>query len=119
MGRQYVYLSAMPQAFKVARLRDIPAGSMRPLTVSNRDILIINLDGVLYGVEARCPHMSYPLELGSLKGRTLRCGFHYAEFDITSGEVISQPVNTHSLVRNLETYRVRIEDSNIVVELPD
>lgn len=92
---------------------------MRPLTVLNRDILIINLDGVLYGVEARCPHMNYPLELGSLKGRTLRCGFHYAEFDITSGEVISQPMNTRSPVGNLETYRVRIEDSDIVVELPD
>lgn len=105
------------KAFKVARLQDIPPGSMRTITVLNRDILIINVGGVLYGVEARCPHRNYPLQLGSLKGRALRCGFHYAEFDIASGKVLLQPVDARSPVKGLRTYRTRIRDSDVIVEL--
>lgn len=109
----------MARAFKVARLQDVPPGSMKAVRVSNRDVLIINLDGVLYGVEASCPHMRYPLQLGSLKGRALRCGFHYAEFDVASGEVLSQPIDGESPVRNLRTYRVSVEGPDVIVELPD
>ncbi len=109
----------MAKAFRVARLPDIPPGSMKAVAVSNQEVLIINLDGVLYGVEARCPHMKYPLQLGSLSGKALRCGFHYAEFDVASGKVLSQPIDGGSPVRDLRTYRVGVEDRDVIVELPD
>lgn len=108
----------MIKIFKVAHLHDIPPGSMREITILKYDILIINLDGVLYGVEARCPHKNYPLVLGSLKGRVLRCGFHYAEFDVKSGKVLSQPIDDN-LLRDLRTYKIRMDGSDILVDLSD
>ncbi|MCP8304876.1 MAG: Rieske (2Fe-2S) protein [archaeon] len=92
----------MTKTFKVARLQDIPPGSMKAIMILNHDILIINLDGILYGVEARCPHKSYPLKLGSLKKRALRCGFRHVEFDIKDGKVLFQPIDARRPARNLK-----------------
>jgi vanillate O-demethylase monooxygenase subunit len=92
---------------------------MREIKILGHDILVINLDGVLYGVEARCPHKDYPLNFGNLRGRALRCGFHYAEFDIASGKTLSQPTGVRNPIRSLRTYRIRVEDSDVILELSD
>ena len=92
---------------------------MKAVTILNHEVLIINLDEVLYEVKAKCPHMNYPLQLGSLKGRAMRCGFHYAEFNIASGKVPSQPTDAGTPIRGLRTYPVRVRNSNVIVELSD
>jgi len=92
---------------------------MKEIDILNYNILLINLDGSFYAVEGRCPHKNYPLQLGSLKGRVLRCGFHSAEFDVTSGRVLSQPVDAQSPIRDLRTYRIKVKKSEVFVELAD
>jgi nitrite reductase/ring-hydroxylating ferredoxin subunit len=65
------------KVIRVAKFKDFPPGSMKTYRVLGRDILIVNVGGILYGLEAECPHRSYPLDLGGVEGRVLKCGFHY------------------------------------------
>ena len=107
----------MTKAIKVAHLRDIPPGSMKTFNILNHEILIMNFDGILYALEARCPHKNYPLKLGSLMGRVLKCGFHYAEFDVPSGKILSQPIGNSRPIKNLKKYNIKVENSEVFVEI--
>jgi 3-phenylpropionate/trans-cinnamate dioxygenase ferredoxin subunit len=76
------------------------------------EILLVNADGKFYAVENQCPHMGYPLYLGSLEGEVLTCGFHYARFNVATGKSLGAV--TH---KPLKTYKVRIQNSSILVEV--
>jgi len=59
---------------------------MKEFNVAGYKVLLINASGEFYAFEAGCPHMRYPLKFGSISDRVLRCGFHYAEFDVKTAE---------------------------------
>ena len=96
----------------VARVSEIPENRMRAFEVQGQKILIANVEGRLYAVSDNCPHMSYPLYMGSLNGRILTCGFHYAKFDVTTGEVLSPPAQ-----EPLKTFKIKVQNDTIVVKL--
>ena len=98
---------------KVVETSGIPENAIRVFKVEGYEILVANIDGEFYAFENRCPHMGYPLYLGSLDGKVLTCGFHYAKFDVTTGKSFGRVTN-----RCLRTYRVKIRDSSILIELP-
>lgn len=75
-------------------------------------VLVANVQGRFYAVEDRCTHMGYPLYLGNIDGRVLTCGFHSARFDVTTGEVLSPPAR-----EPLKTYKMVVEDSDVLLEL--
>jgi 3-phenylpropionate/trans-cinnamate dioxygenase ferredoxin subunit len=85
---------------------------MRVFKVEDREILVVNVEGKFYAVSNKCPHMNYPLYLGSLNGKTITCGFHYAKFDIATGKALSPPAH-----EPLKTFKIKIEDSTVLVEL--
>ncbi len=91
---------------------------MKTLSLGRLKILLVNCNGRFYALEALCPHMSYPLDLGSLSDHTLRCGFHYAEFDVVDGEVLKQPVDSRP-IRGLKSYPVRVDEDSIMVLVED
>ncbi len=39
----------------------------------------------VYAVENRCPHMGFPLHLGTVCDGILTCHWHHARFDVCSG----------------------------------
>jgi len=104
--------------FKVAKVSEIKLNSMREFDVAGYKILLVNASGELYAVEASCPHMGYSLKFGSLSERVLRCGFHYAEFDIKDGRVLKEPVDSKD-TRTLKTYPLRVEGETIMVLLDE
>jgi len=104
--------------FKLARVSEIRPNSMKEFEVAGCKILLVNALGRLYALEAGCPHMGYALKLGSLSGKVLRCGFHYAEFDVEDGRVLKEPVDG-KVIRGLKSYPVKVEGENILVLLED
>jgi len=74
--------------------------------------LVINVEGELFAIENRCPHMGYPLFFGSLEGDTLTCGFHSAKFNIRTGKSLG-PVTSEPL----KTFPVKIQNSSIFIEV--
>ncbi len=101
--------------YKIAELKDVQPNSMKEFEVEGSKILLINAQDRFYALEASCPHMGYSLIFGSLSGKVLRCGFHYAEFNIEDGSVLAKPVDSDT--RGLKRYLVKVEEGNIFVLL--
>jgi len=74
------------------RANEIAVGGMKAVEAEGQEIIICNFQGHYYAIEQRCGHMNAPLELGTLHGTILTCPMHFAQFDITTGEALSNPV---------------------------
>lgn len=76
---------------EVAKASEIEKGKMKSVTHNGIDILIANVDGRFYAIDDRCGHMNALLSMGTLKGKIVTCPFHYAQFDVTTGQQIKGP----------------------------
>ncbi len=107
----------MPE-IKVARVEDIPPGSKKTYRASNTRVLIVNVDGKLYGIQPVCSHVSNPLAPGKLRGKVIYCDKHFASFDVTTGEAVDLPPGLTSL-DPIRTYPVRIDGGDVIVSVPE
>ena len=71
---------------------DIAPGGMKAVELNGRELVICNCAGSFYALDRRCGHMNAPLEMGTLDGSILTCPMHYAQFDVTTGEALANPV---------------------------
>ncbi len=97
----------------VGKASEIPPGSMHKVSIDGRDILVVNLDGEFCAVEDTCTHSGASLSEGKLDGGKIICGWHGAEFDCKSGELIKFPAK----IRDLGAYKVVVEADDIFVEV--
>jgi len=105
---------------KVAKVSDIPPGQKKSVKASKTRVLIANVDGKFYGVQPVCTHHANPLFEGKLMGKVLWCSNHYAQFDVTTGEVLAPPTGSENLkIDKLKTYPVKVEGSDILVDVPE
>jgi len=70
---------------------ELPAGSMRRVTIGDLDILLAHTPRGIAAVDDRCPHMSAPLSLGYLEGCIVGCPLHDGRFDLETGDVDRMP----------------------------
>jgi len=59
--------------------------------VDNRRILLANVSGSFYALDAICPHEAGYLDEGDLDGETVVCPIHYARFSLKTGKVLEGP----------------------------
>ena len=99
----------------VARLDELPIGTMKMVQVDGTDILIVHdNDGHLHATQGICTHEYFELDKGFLTGNTLTCALHLSRFDLETGEALDPPAELP-----LAKYPVTVEDGQIVLELPD
>ena len=99
---------------EVARLEDVPPGTMKMVQVDGTDILIINLEGRLHATQGVCSHEYFELDKGFLTGDSLTCALHLSRFDLETGEALDPPAELP-----LVKYPVSVENGQIVLELPE
>jgi 3-phenylpropionate/trans-cinnamate dioxygenase ferredoxin subunit len=76
----------VPEFVRVARLSDIPPGTMKGVKARGKEILIVNVDGEAYAVGDRCTHLRYRLHKGAkLEGTVIECHGHGTRYDVTDG----------------------------------
>jgi len=102
----------MGKYVKIAETKDIPRNTMRIFKLKGLEMLLVNVEGEFHAFENRCPHMGYPLYFGSLDGKVLTCGFHYAKFDVETGKSLGAVTQ-----KSLRMFDVKIQDTAILVEL--
>jgi len=102
----------MPQRHPVTPLVELPPGTGKAFTVAGCELAIFNADGRIFAVDNTCPHDGAPLAEGSLDGTTITCPWHAAEFDLTSGKVLTPPA-----VEDIGSYPVFINAGVVEVEL--
>jgi 3-phenylpropionate/trans-cinnamate dioxygenase ferredoxin subunit len=75
----------------LARISELPPGTMRRVSVGELDILLANTERGVFAVDDRCPHMSAPLSIGELDGCIVGCPLHEGRFDLASGDPARMP----------------------------
>jgi nitrite reductase/ring-hydroxylating ferredoxin subunit len=76
---------------EAVKVDEVEKGKMKSVELRGIDVLIANVDGRFYAMDDRCGHMNALLSMGTLKGKTVVCPFHFAEFDVTTGKKIKDP----------------------------
>jgi nitrite reductase/ring-hydroxylating ferredoxin subunit len=125
----------MPYHFAV-KLEDLPPSKMLKVSIGQSEILIANVNGKIYAVSERCGHMNGPLSMGKLYGTVVECPLHKARYDLVTGKCVVKPhmgglesvllatsgVNeavNKIVTLDLKTYRTKVEQGTIEVEIPD
>jgi len=114
---------------RVARLSDIPPGTMKGVKAKGKEILVANIDGTAYAIGDRCTHLRGHLSRGCLEGTVVECALHGARFDVTDGGVcgwVTHPTWYKLLMdatfpgflkRNEPSFATRVEGDDIYVEV--
>jgi 3-phenylpropionate/trans-cinnamate dioxygenase ferredoxin component len=97
----------------VARLSDLPPGTMQMVQVDGTNILLVNEDGV-HALQGTCSHEYFELDKGFLTQGSITCALHLSRFDLATGEALDPPADL-PLVR----YDIVVEGDDIILELPD
>ncbi len=71
---------------EVARLADVPPGTMRDFQIDDVYVLVANVGGEVYAVRDHCPGGAAPLRLGSFSAPILVCPWHNEAYDIRTGK---------------------------------
>ena len=87
-------------------------GSMKQFLINEREILVINRDGHLLCIDARCAHAGAPLSEGTLNGDVLTCAWHGSQFNITNGAVLRGPAQD-----KLQVFETMIRDNYLFVDV--
>jgi nitrite reductase/ring-hydroxylating ferredoxin subunit len=76
---------------EVAKITEIPPGSMKRVRAFDQDVLLSNVEGKIYATSNRCGHSNASLARGTLQGKVVTCPLHGAKFDVTTGKNLLGP----------------------------
>ena len=96
---------------KICPADAVPAGELRQFNVGDTEILVVNFDGRLLCLAARCTHAGAPLVEGELSGDVLTCPWHGSKFRVTDGSVVRGPAE-----RALKTYNCQVQAGYLFAE---
>ena len=128
----------------VAKASNIAVGGMIAITLSaqdlqaqnipeelqkelqNKELIICNAGGKFYALDRRCTHKNAAMEKGTLDGTILTCPAHCAQFDVRTGEALSNPVPldgsykrsasaTFEPIESLRSWKIEIDANGLLV----
>ena len=97
----------------VGKAADISPGNMIKASIDGKEILVTNIDDKYYAVDDSCTHSGASLSEGKINGCIITCGWHTAEFNCKTGELLKFPAK----IKNLTSYNVTVESDNIFLEM--
>ncbi|SFS53430.1 Rieske (2Fe-2S) protein [Paenibacillus sp. BC26] len=92
----------------------IKAGQVRELKEKGSAVIkggiavFVHEEGI-FAVDNRCPHLGFPLHMGSLCDGILTCHWHHARFDVCSGGTLDPWAD------DVPSYEVRVEEETVWV----
>ncbi len=98
----------------VAKIQDIPAGAGRTFCVDGKLIAVFQIDDAIYAISDLCPHMGASLGEGDVEDGAVTCPWHAWRFCVKDGSWLDSPKSP----LKAETYAVRVEADDILVEIP-
>ena len=105
---------------KVADTSTLPAGKMMVVTAGGKEILLANVDGAYYAITNKCTHLGGSLVKGNLNGSVVTCPRHGAQFDVKTGQAVSEAkiAFVKMKVRNEVRYEVKVDGTDILIAIP-
>ena len=96
----------------VVKSEDLVENKGEPFTVAGVRIALIRHKGKIYALDDLCSHADASIAFGPVENGCIACPWHYAEFDLESGDALSGPAT-----KGIRTHRVREKDGMIEVSL--
>jgi nitrite reductase/ring-hydroxylating ferredoxin subunit len=98
---------------------DLPAGTMQPVDLGGRELLLAAVDGNFYAMLRTCTHMGWNLCEGRLDGKVVTCPRHGARFDVTTGQAVGKAKLLFMSTKpdNLTTFPVTVEGTKILIDV--
>ncbi len=116
MSHFYVILEVRERGVSMERLVDletlIQKGKMK-VPYKHRVILLVYLDGEVFAIDDKCPHMSASLFPGKIEGDVIYCKDHSLGISLKTGEVANQ--NQADFMR-LDEYSRSVKKYPIIVK---
>ena len=106
---------------KICNVSDVPEGTMRGFTVGFRYILLANVDGNFYAMDAVCAHHGGYLPIGKLEENIVTCPVHGSEYDVTTGKLVKDvprfiKMTTGGGAHDLNSYKVLVDGGSVFIE---
>jgi len=76
---------------EVGRPEEFAEGEMKMVEAKGMPVLMVRLQGHLYGIVNTCSHAGGPLARGELKGEVVQCPWHGSLFSVVTGECRGGP----------------------------
>lgn len=101
----------MAETIHVGQLETLKNDGAKVVKRGKHGIAVFLHEGKLHAVDNRCPHMGFPLHMGSLCDGILTCHWHHARFDVKSGGTLDPWAD------DVPTYPVEVKDGEVWVKL--
>lgn len=103
---------------KVAETSEVPVGKMKMVKLEGKDILIANVERNYYAIGNRCTHAGGDLSKGTLSGNVVICPRHKAQFDVTTGKVVSGPkvLFLRLKIKDEPSFEVKVKGNDILLK---
>ncbi len=101
----------MDNYLTVAKTADLPASGALEVSVAGRKLVLCELEGEYFAIDAECPHRGGPLGACPPENGHLVCPMHGWQFDIRTGTCPTRPD------RPARTYPTRVVHGQIQVLL--
>ncbi len=96
---------------RVAKVAEIPAGTIREFQVDGKAIALANVGGNFRAINNTCLHRGGPLGQGVLEGTVVTCPWHGWQYDVTSGKTLQ---NT---AVGVDCYPIEVRGEDIFVNV--
>jgi nitrite reductase/ring-hydroxylating ferredoxin subunit len=101
---------SLAEAIHVGQLKTLKNDGAKVVKGGKHGIAVFLHEGKLHAVDNRCPHMGFPLHMGSLCDGILTCHWHHARFDVKSGGTLDPWAD------DVPTYPVEVKDGEVWVK---
>ena len=101
--------NAMKRYVRVARKEDLEPGTGMTVDANGTPVALFNVEGVYHAIQNTCPHEDGSLGEGELSHATVACPLHAYEFDVTSGQCLTEPAYS------VERFEVQMEGDDILI----
>ena len=101
---------AIGEWIEVCDTAELAPGASLRVEIGDTAVAVWNVEGAYYATQDSCTHEETSLAEGDLWGDVVECPLHGAQFDVTTGEVLSLPA-----VVSLKTYPVKVDAGKLYV----
>jgi nitrite reductase/ring-hydroxylating ferredoxin subunit len=98
----------------VAKIEDVPVGSLCEVEVDGKDIVLANVNGKVFAFGGACTHRGGPLAEGELTGDVVTCPLHGGQFSVETGQAVGPPPTT-----SIPTYPTKVDGDSIRVAITE
>jgi 3-phenylpropionate/trans-cinnamate dioxygenase ferredoxin component len=106
---------------KICSISDVAKGTMKGFTINGKKVLVANVEGRFYAMDALCSHMKGYLPDGKLENNIVICPVHGSQFDVTTGKVVKSVgglirVFTGS-AKDMQVYKTEAKEGIVYIEI--